>query len=300
MSILEYFPTNIKLILQNELQDYITNLSEIRIRVNLPIILKIGQGEKIINYKTTNEEIDIILQNICNNSIYAYQTQISEGFITIPGGHRVGISGNVTVKEGNVTNINCVYSLNFRIAKQINGCSNEILENIIQNKSIITQNTLIVSCPGAGKTTVLRDLARNISNGIPEMNVNGIDVSIIDERCEIAAMYKGMPQNDVGIRTDVINNVPKPIGIKMAVRSLAPKVIIADEIGNKKDAEAINYAVCSGVTGIFSAHGNCMEDLKKNPEINELLKLNIFKNIVFLDENHKGKIREIWKESKAQ
>lgn len=300
MSILEYFSVNIKLILQKELQDYSTSLSEIRIRANLPIILKIGQDEKIINYKPTNEEIEIILQNICNNSIYAYQTQISEGFITIPGGHRVGISGNATIKEGKVTNINCVYSLNFRISKQIKGCSNEIIKNIIKNNSIISQNTLIVSCPGAGKTTVLRDLARNISNGMLEINVKGVDVSIIDERSEIAAMYKGSPQNDVGIRTDIINNTPKPIGIKMAVRSLAPKVIIADEIGNKKDAEAINYAVCSGVTGIFSAHGNCMEDLKKNPEINELLKLNIFKNIVFLDENHKGKIREIWKESKVQ
>lgn len=297
MNITNNFTNEIKAILEKEIKDYQISLNEIRIRTSLPIILKIGQDEKVINYYPSSEDIEKIMQNICSNSIYAYQTQISEGFLTITGGHRVGISGNAVIKDGKVSNINNIYSLNFRIAKQIKGCSKEIIKNIINNNSIISQHTLIVSCPGAGKTTVLRDLVRNISNGIPEENIKGVDVSVIDERAEIAAMYKGIPQNDVGIRTDVINNVPKPIGIKMAVRSLAPKVIVADEIGNKNDAEAINYAICSGVTGIFTAHGNSMQDLKKNPEINDLLNLNIFKNIVFLDENSKGKIREIWKES---
>lgn len=293
MDLLDYFPTKIKEKLEPEIHDYPYSISEIRVRVNCPIILKIGQDEKIIMYKPSGEEISDILNQICNNSIYAYQSQMCEGFITIPGGHRVGISGNVVIKEGQIININYIYSLNFRIAKQIKGCSDEILKQIIKNDLI--ENTLIVSAPGAGKTTILRDLARNISDGNLDANLKPMDVSIIDERGEIAAMHKGIPQNDVGIRTDVINNVSKPVGIKMAIRSLAPKVVIADEIGNKNDAEAINYATCSGVTGIFSAHGNCMEDLKKNPELNQLLKLTIFKNIVFLSEYEKGKIKEVWK-----
>ena len=144
-----------------------------------------------------------------------------------------------------------------------------------------------------GKTTLIRDLVNKISNGIPEINFKGITVSVIDERSEIAAMYKGVPQNDVGIRTDVLDNVPKTIGIKMAIRSLAPKVIVADEIGNKNDCEIINYAICSGVKGLFTAHGKTLNDLKINPELNKLINLGIFERIIFLDEMNKGYIKSV-------
>ena len=140
---------------------------------------------------------------------------------------------------------------------------------------------------------MLRDIVNKISNGIPEINFKGINVSVIDERGEIAAMHKGIPQNDIGIRTDVLDNVPKTIGIKMAVRSLAPQVIIADEIGNKEDAEVINYAICSGVKGIFTAHGNSIQDLKYNPEINKLINLGVFEKIVFLDSEKRGYIKNV-------
>ena len=142
-----------------------------------------------------------------------------------------------------------------------------------------------------GKTTIIRDLVNKISNGIPEINFKGITVTIIDERGEIAAMYKGVPQNDIGIRTDVLDNIPKNVGIKMAVRSLAPKVIVADEIGSFNDSEAITYAFCSGVKGIFSAHGRTLNDLKINPELNRLINLGVFEKIIILDENSKGNIK---------
>ena len=144
-----------------------------------------------------------------------------------------------------------------------------------------------------GKTTILRDLVNKISNGIPEINFKGITVSVIDERGEIAAMYKGVPQNDVGIRTDVLDNVPKAIGIKMAVRSLAPQVIVADEIGNINDSEVINYAVCSGVKGLFTAHGRTLNDVKINPELNKIISLGILDRIIFLDEINKGNIKSV-------
>ena len=213
MNILEYFPTKIKNALENDFKDYQNSLNEVRIRVNNPIILKIGQDEKLVNYIVSYEEISEIMQRICNCSIYAYQSQMCEGFITINGGHRVGISGNVAIKEGKIININYIYSLNFRIAKQIEGCSKRILKQIIKNdtEEKRVENTLIVSAPGAGKTTILKDLVRNISSGAKEFNLKGVDTTIIDERGEIAAMYKGIPQNDIGIRTDVINNVSKPI-----------------------------------------------------------------------------------------
>lgn len=144
-----------------------------------------------------------------------------------------------------------------------------------------------------GKTTIIRDLVNKISNGIPEINFKGLTITVIDERGEIAAMYRGIPQNDVGIRTDILDNISKYIGIKMAVRSLAPKIIVADEIGSTNDSEAITYAFCSGVKGIFTAHGRSLNDLKTNPELNKLINLGVFEKIIFLDENNKGSIKSI-------
>ena len=288
--ILKCLPTQLaKLILEHNIQ----KLEEIRIRANKPVILKLGQVEIVLNYTITTNEIIGILQNICNNSIYTYQNQICNGFITLPGGNRVGIAGNVVIKDGQVSNISYIYSLNFRISHQINGASDNILKYVLDTENNTIFNTLIVSPPGAGKTTMIRDLAKRISNGINEINFRGLDVSIIDERGEIAAMTKGITFNDVGIRTDVLDNVPKSIGIRMAVRSMAPKVIIADEIGNKDDVNIINYAICSGVKCIFSAHGSNMEDLLKNNEINKIINLQLFSKIIFLDEKQKGKIKNV-------
>lgn len=278
-----------KLILEHNIQ----KLEEIRIRANKPVILKLGQVEIVLNYTITTNEIIGILQNICNNSIYTYQNQICNGFITLPGGNRVGVAGNVVIKDGQVSNISYIYSLNFRISHQINGASDNILKYVLDTENNTIFNTLIVSPPGAGKTTMIRDLAKRISNGINEINFRGLDVSIIDERGEIAAMTKGITFNDVGIRTDVLDNVPKSIGIRMAVRSMAPKVIIADEIGNKDDVNIINYAICSGVKCIFTAHGSNMEDLLKNNEINKIINLQLFSKIIFLDEKQKGKIKNV-------
>ena len=288
--ILRCLPTQLaKLILEHNIQ----KLEEIRIRANKPVILKLGQVEIVLNYTITTNEIIGILQNICNNSIYTYQNQICNGFITLPGGNRVGIAGNVVIKDGQVSNISYIYSLNFRISHQINGASDNILKYVLDTENNTIFNTLIVSPPGAGKTTMIRDLAKRISNGINEINFRGLDVSIIDERGEIAAMTKGITFNDVGIRTDVLDNVPKSIGIRMAVRSMAPKVIIADEIGNKDDVNIINYAICSGVKCIFTAHGSNMEDLLKNSEINKIINLQLFSKIIFLDEKQKGKIKNV-------
>ena len=268
-------------------------VDEIRIRVDKPVILKVGVNDIIVNYKVSSDEILNLFQVCCSNSIYTYQNQICGGFITIPGGHRVGISGSVVVKDGKVTNITNLYSLNIRIAKEIPNCSIPLLQYVIDIEKNTVFNTLIVSSPGAGKTTMLRDIVNKISNGMPEINFKGVNVSVIDERGEISAMHKGVPQNDIGIRTDVLDNVPKVLGIRMAIRSLAPQVVIADEIGNKDDAEIINYAICSGVKGIFTAHGSCFTDLKLNPEINKLINLKIFERIIFLDSFKKGNIKNV-------
>lgn len=297
-SILKYFPDKIEKKIAEEILDKMNSLEEIRIRVQRPILLKFNDSEKIIKYTVTTEEVLSCLQMICENSIYTYQNQISEGFITIKGGHRVGITGSCVTENGKVININYIYSLNFRIARQVIGSSNKLINHVIENETNYIYNTLIVAPPGAGKTTILRDLIRQISSGIKDIKFKAVNVGIVDERGEIAALYKGIPQNDIGIKTDIIENVHKSIGMRMLVRSMAPKVIVADEIGNADDVEAINYAMCSGCKGIFTAHGECFDDILLNPVLKTLLNLHIFEKIIFLNELKKGSIKEVYQINK--
>lgn len=257
------------------------DIEEIRIRAEQPLIIRTSLDEIVTEYIVTTEDILTSLERICENSVYTYQNQICGGFITVTGGHRVGISGNAVMEEGRILNINYISSLNFRIARQVIDCSRPLLNYIIDYDNNTVKNTLIVSPPGAGKTTILRDLVRNISNGFN--GFRGLNVGLVDERGEIAAMYKGVAQNDIGIRTDVIDNVPKVIGMRLLIRSMAPQVIVADEIGGEDETETINYAVCSGVSGIFTAHGNSFNDLLLNPTLNDLIKLNVIQRIVFLE-----------------
>lgn len=282
MRILEYFPNKIGQVIKNNLNiDDYGLLEEIRIRVSKPIILKYSNKDLILDYKVTTQDILEIMEKITENSIYSYQKQICEGFITLKGGHRVGITGNVVMEENKVININYIYSLNFRIAKQIIGVSEKLVREIMDDDKIY--NTLIISPPGAGKTTILRDLIRIISKYKT--------VGIVDERGEIAAMYKNEPQNDIGLKVDILSNISKPLGMKMLVRSMAPEIICADEIGTKEDIGAIKYAVTSGVKGIFTAHGDSIENIKYNPVLKELINENLIEKVIILDKNNRENIR---------
>lgn len=292
--ILGYFPEKLENKLSEEIKDKLDSLEEIRLRVNRPIVLKFRDTDKVIKYNVTTEDILSTLQILCENSIYSYQNQIAEGFITIKGGHRIGISGSCAIEDGKVINIRYIYSLNFRIARQVIGSSNLVLKHILNLENNSIYNTLIISAPGTGKTTILRDIIRQLSTGIKEIKFLAINVGVVDERGEIAAMYKGIPQNDIGIKTDIIENVSKSIGIKMLIRSMAPKVIVADEIGKKEDIEAIHYAVCSGCRGIFTAHGSNFADVSLNPVIHNLIETHTIERLVFLDEKEKGRVKEMY------
>ena len=293
-TVLEYIPYNIKKLIQEfQASDNINFpniecIEDIRLRANKPLCIKTSKGTEVIEYIVSQQEILQTFEKICENSVYSYRKQICDGYITIRGGNRVGIVGSAVVDNGQVININYISSLNFRIAREKLGCSNKIIEDIVNIEQNTIYNTLIISPPGCGKTTLLRDIIRNISNGINDLNFKGKTVGIVDERGEIAAMYKGIPQNDIGIRSDVIDNMPKPEAMRILVRSMSPDVIACDEIGSIEDVKAIDYAMCSGVKGIFTAHGKDIEEVNKNSEISKLLQKKVFERIIKLNPQKRG------------
>jgi stage III sporulation protein AA len=280
-------------------------VEEIRLRAGKPLILLNYNREWFIgrdglpsskpseSFVVTQDDIRDSVELMSENSIYAYQEEIRNGYLTVRGGHRVGLTGRAVLDGTVVKNIKDISGLNIRLSKQIFGCSSGVMDHIIKNDSDI-YNTLIISPPQCGKTTILRDIARNLSNGMPDRGFKGIKVAIVDERSELAACVKGIPQNDVGIRTDVLDGCPKNIGMKMMIRSMSPKVIITDEIGNEGDREAVHNVLNAGVRIITTAHGYNISELKSRREVLMLLEDRVFERYIVLnDSNGPGSIAEV-------
>lgn len=279
----------------NEVKSFLLkdSIQEIRIKVNKPVIINLSRKEVILNSIVTLDDIKQILVRVSNYSLYAYEEEIKQGYITIKGGHRIGIAGECVLSQGEVRTIRNISSLNIRICREVKGCSNEVMKFITENNRVF--NTLIVSPPKCGKTTILRDIARNISNGMPINSLMGKKVSIIDERSEIASCFNGIPQLDVGIRSDILDNCLKKDGMIMAIRSLSPDILICDEIGTDGDMEALNMAFNSGVNIIVSIHGYSIEDIYRRRIFKDLLENSILDRIIVLsNKNGPGTIENAY------
>lgn len=284
--ILSFFPPSLNEIFKLNSEVWNT-AEEIRVRINQPLCIKRNDDEIFLNKKVGQEEIIRLLENFSNNSIYSVQSEINNGFLTLKGGHRVGISGTTVFEDEKIKNIKFISSLNIRIAREIKDCSKSIIHYIV-NKNTFS-NTLIISPPGCGKTTILRDMIRNLSNGFDSFKGNNIGLA--DERGEVAAVYKGVPQNDVGMRTDIMNDCLKYIGMNMLIRSMGPQIIATDEIGGTNDEDAINCAVNSGIKLLLTSHGASINDVPK-----KLIDNRVFSNIVVLTRKRKpGEIKNIYK-----
>lgn len=289
-------------ILPNKIQEILlsyslTLLQEIRIKIDKPVIIQIGEEEKILNYTTTIDDIKLIVKRISNYSIYAFEEEIKQGYITIKGGHRVGICGDCVLEGKNIKTIKNISSLNIRICREIIGCSDLVFPFLFNNNYLL--NTIIISPPKCGKTTMLRDIVRKLSDGYS--NFKAMRVCIIDERSEIGACYNGAPQLQVGIRTDILDNCPKSIGIMMAIRSMSPDVIVCDEIGTYADVESILTALNSGVSIITTIHGNNIDDLYNRVVFDEIIKNNVFKRAIIINGlNGVGSIDNIYDLTKKE
>lgn len=280
-------------------------LQEIRLRAGKPVILirmqqeyfltRAGQFTKELSEAKIMEarELEQILQHICNYSIYAYTDEIRQGYLTLPGGHRVGVAGQVVMDDENrIRTIKNIRYLNIRIAHEIKGAAKTVISEVYEDGRFC--NTLILSPPGCGKTTLLRDLVREVSNG--NAWGKGMFVSVVDERSEIAGSYLGVAQNDLGIRTDVLDCCPKAAGMMLMIRSMAPQVIAVDELGSIEDVEAVEKVLRCGCHILATIHAEDMEELKQKAFMRGLLNERAFRRfIVMAKEDGKCAVKKIYR-----
>ncbi len=278
----EYFPRNIARLLDPI--DASMQVEEIRLRVGQPIELVCGEQSRLIaglcgNFTLTGEVLDSMIGRITKHSLYAYEEEIEQGFISMARGYRLGIGGRAVVEDGKVKRITDVTSLNIRISRACIGIADAIMPKIVEGDGEIA-STLVFSPPGAGKTTMLRDIVRQVSYGMG--GIKPMRVAVIDERAELSGGMKDGPFHDLGPRTDVLLTCPKKEAFSLALRTLAPHVIVTDEIGNIDDAIAIEDASRCGVKVVASAHASSIEELKQRDVTARLIRNGALKKIVAL------------------
>lgn len=253
---------------------------EIRVRTGKPVQIVQSGKEIMLPIIASEQDIKHLVSAFSGSSLYAFEDELRQGFITLPGGHRVGFAGKAMLDpKGHIRGLKHISTICLRIAKSVKGCADKLWRELLDADGY-PFHTLVISPPQAGKTTLLRDIARQLSD-------RGQRVCIVDERSEIAGCYNGRPQLDVGLRTDVLDGCPKAEGMLMALRALSPDVIVTDEIGRAEDAAAIEEALNSGVRVIVSAHGSTYEEVAARPNLCTLLQRGLFQRVVILS-NRKG------------
>ncbi len=284
--------------------NYIANLEEIRMRLGKPLMINCCKADYMVTsfgtiansidaaYNVSRDDCEMTMQLLSNYSIYAIEDELKNGYITLKGGHRVGIVGKGILESGKLKALKNISGFNIRLSRQIIGAADNLIKFLLKRGSIY--NTLIISPPQCGKTTLLRDIVRQLSCGVPSFNFKGLKVGLVDERSEVAGSFMGMPQNDVGFRTDVLDACPKSLGITMLIRSMSPQVVATDEIGSKYDAEAIYEALNCGVRIITTIHGDGLEDILSRPYIGDLVRNRVFERLIILSSsNGPGTVEEI-------
>lgn len=296
------------------------NVQEIRLRVQAPLLMIVNGQEYFVTvggmlgreasgwerpsqelshkeaYIVSREQIKETMEYISSHSLYAFEEELRQGFLTIPGGHRIGIAGKTVLDDRGIRTIKNISFLNVRLAHQVRGCADQVMPYLYEDshenryeKHGDVFHTLIISPPRCGKTTLLRDIIRQLSDGT--LKHQGVNVGVVDERSEIGACYQGIPQNELGIRTDVLDCCPKARGMMMMIRTMSPQVVAVDEIGSQEDLQAMEYVMNCGCKLLATVHGKSLEDIRQKPVLGKMVEEKVFERYILLD--HEGKIGHI-------
>ncbi len=279
-----------------------SKLEEIRIREGRP--LEIGfdgsfayvteKGQITVRpqdaYHPGREDCAKLLDLLSNHSVYTIEEELRRGYITVQGGHRIGLTGRALLENGQVKQIRDISGFNIRLAREIIGAGAQVLPRLLDIRRKTLYHSLIISPPQHGKTTIIRDLVRMISSGEWPAAVNwqAKKVAIVDERSELAGCVDGVPSFQVGPRTDVLDRAPKAEGMMMMIRSMSPEVLVVDELGGAEDIAALQEAVRSGVQVLATAHGNDLDDVRQRPIFQAIFAQNVFQRIVVLKRTDQG------------
>lgn len=298
-SVIKILPKQIRQYLLNQKVE-LHNIQEMKLRAGKPLIIVNNTGEVIVRktpreiYMVTESDLRETMNYISNYSLYAYEEEMKQGFITIEGGHRVGLCGKAIVENGQIKNLKYISSINIRICHEIAGCADKVIPYIINDNNLY--HILIISPPRCGKTTLLRDIIRQISDG--NEYIHGCTVGVVDERSEIGGCYRGVPQNQLGIRTDILDACPKVEGMMMLIRSMGPEVIAVDEIGTPEDVHAVEYAMHCGCKMLATVHGKSLDEIKEKPVLGNLVKEHRFERYVVLgNKRGAGSVEGIYDEN---
>ncbi len=272
--LLEHFTTHL---------DSVSAVQEIRLRKGRPICIVAPGGDCLLLSSVSQDDIDKTLSLITDCSYYALENELANGYITIPGGHRVGLSGQAATWADGSIRIREVSGFCFRIAREVKGTAEKVIRHLMgPQPSGRLASTLIISPPGCGKTTLLRDLCRLAGEGAPQVGLRPSQVGIVDERSEIAACHRGVPQHDVGPRADILDRCPKARGMMMLQRSMGPDVIATDEIGSEEDARAVAAVLSGGASVLATCHGENLLQVKRQPHSAWLIDKGYFQKAVVL------------------
>jgi len=301
-------PPDIQILLRTLTEHQLEHIEELRFRVNQPLQLCgsnfdlfLHRGGGLTDLPTaaviiSPNDMSRVVQIVTQSSLYAYEEELRRGYVTMPGGNRVGVTGRAVLSEsGTVRTLRNITSVNVRIAKERIGVADSLRPFLYDKTDGTPYNVLIISPPQCGKTTLLRDITRQWSEGTIVAGAKGVKVCVVDERSEIAGCMDGVPQFHLGPRTDVLDACPKAEGMLMMIRSLSPMVIVTDEIGRAQDKEAILESTHAGVAVIASAHAASLAEWKGRPHMGELFSANAFSRYVLLSRRRgAGTIEKIY------
>ena len=294
--VIRLFPERIRKILQQAYWNP-QGLQEIRLRAGKPLILWQDGQEYFVAEQgfltrhreqaciVSQEDIRRTMETVGTYSLYAYEEELKQGFLTIQGGHRVGVAGKAIMEEQKVKGLSQISCINIRFAHQITGCADMVIPYVTEDGKLC--HTLIISPPGCGKTTLLRDLVRQISDGWETFPGN--TVGVVDERSEIGGSYQGIPQNDIGIRSDVLDGCLKSFGMLLMLRSMAPQIIAVDELGAESDFYAVEQALNCGSRVLGTIHAGNMKELSEKPYLKRWMERRLFQRFIFLEKETNGR-----------